>query len=217
MHQPTALLATILAATAAAHPSAQSAHAGTLFQGNSIVIQPHNTSHHPADATIWAANFYCYMTEKGYFSFGWWLPANATSTHEHCTPDSKEFDWYEYSNEGSCNGSTCRVHAINYHNDGSTLPDIDTHYVAGLVDVGDGVMGSLAVSYFDEDGGAFGVGTRRILSKSDSEKEIDECHTAFRTLKKLQTKHKLPLPFKIEDPCGNRLGYESVQKVFSDL
>jgi hypothetical protein len=42
-----------------------------LFHGTSVVIIPSNETSAPGNSTILAANFFCYMGEKGYFSFGW--------------------------------------------------------------------------------------------------------------------------------------------------
>jgi len=49
---------------------------GQIFQGNSIMIVPSKTSHHPADASFTASNFYCYFTPRGYLSFGWYVLAD---------------------------------------------------------------------------------------------------------------------------------------------
>jgi len=45
-----------------------------LFHGTSLVILLSNSSSSPADSTILAANFFCYMVDNGYLSFGWYLP-----------------------------------------------------------------------------------------------------------------------------------------------
>lgn len=43
-----------------------------LFHGTTAVIMPSNETFSPAGSTILAANFFCYMTDVGYFSFGWY-------------------------------------------------------------------------------------------------------------------------------------------------
>lgn len=57
-----------LAASAAALVSAEKP---VLFHGTSIVIIPSSETSSPANSTLRAANFYCYMADQGYFSFGW--------------------------------------------------------------------------------------------------------------------------------------------------
>jgi len=47
--------------------------AGNIFQGNSIMIIPSNTSTYPGDASFTASNFYCYVADEGYLSFGWYV------------------------------------------------------------------------------------------------------------------------------------------------
>jgi hypothetical protein len=42
-----------------------------LFHGTSVVIIPSNETSAPENSTVLAANFFCYMGDKGYFSFGW--------------------------------------------------------------------------------------------------------------------------------------------------
>ena len=58
-----ALLATAASASTADQPA--------LFHGTSVVIIPSNETSSPVNSTVRAANFFCYMAEEGYFSFGW--------------------------------------------------------------------------------------------------------------------------------------------------
>lgn len=58
-------------ALAAAASAVVSAEQPVLFHGTSIVILPTNGTSSPANSTLKAANFYCYMADQGYFSFGW--------------------------------------------------------------------------------------------------------------------------------------------------
>jgi len=79
---------------------------------------------------------------------------------------------------------------------------MDVDYVAALVDVGKGKLGDLAVSYFDEKYGGYGVGTRRFLSAGGvGSDEHKECEGAFQTLQELQAAKRLSLPFELDDPC----------------
>ncbi|ORY58746.1 uncharacterized protein BCR38DRAFT_489105 [Pseudomassariella vexata] len=189
-------LGSLAAAAAAAGP--------TLFQGNSVIITP-SSSQYPSDATFKTSNFYCYASEKGYLSFGWWLPAEpGRMNHTHCKPRSDSYDWYEYSIAGDCTLTECRVTAMNYRASDQDKPAFQEHYIARMLDVGDGTLGDLALSYFDRRDGAFAVGTRRVLGgvgASASEKETRACNDAFQTLSELQVERKLSLSFMLENPC----------------
>lgn len=97
---------------------------------------------------------------------------------------------------------------------------MDVDYVAGLVDVGRGNMGNLAVSYFDKNYGGFGIGTRRFLSETEEDMDdddIEECHAAYRTLVQLQKKHKIPLAFELKNPCPRRFTSGDNQYPLGDL
>ncbi|KAK4449033.1 hypothetical protein QBC34DRAFT_463613 [Podospora aff. communis PSN243] len=177
--------------------------ANDLFQGNSILIRPSETSVYPKDANITSAHFYSYITDEGYFSFGWWLDATPTTNFTRCSP-TQEYDWYEYSSSGGCNTTTgvCTVHALNYPAGAPTTADIDTNYVAWLVTVGQEAIGNLAVSYFDEAQGTFAVGSRRYLSGPGLGRDEGlECKQAYERLVGIQGQWNLPLKFKLTDPC----------------
>jgi len=143
-----------------------------------------------------------------------WLPTDNTGNgHKHCGPRPKSIDWFEYSTAGDCKDGVCRVHAVNYdaadqkHHD--RKPAFSVDYVARLIDVGPGHLGDLAVSYFDEDGGGYGVGTRRWLSGEGAnadEDDTDECHDAFRSLEKLVRDKQLgdELKLRLVNPCAPR-------------
>ena len=63
-------------------------------------------------------------------------------------------------------------------------------------------MGNLAVSYFDEEYGGYGVGTRRFLSGAGADDdELAECNEAFQTLSELHEEHKLDLKLTLKNPC----------------
>ena len=55
----------------ASTPALPRAVGQSIFQGNSVIIVPSNTSRYPGDASYRASNFYCYATPRGYLSFGW--------------------------------------------------------------------------------------------------------------------------------------------------
>jgi len=53
--------------------SASSAQQPALFHGTSVGIVPGDDTSSLANITVLGANFFCYMAEQGYFSFGWYL------------------------------------------------------------------------------------------------------------------------------------------------
>ena len=80
--------------------------------------------------------------------------------------------------------------------------DIDTNYVAWLVNIGSRAIGNLAVSYFDEAQGTFAVGSRRYISGPGlGADEGKECLQSFETLQRIQKQWKLPLKFNLTNPC----------------
>lgn len=99
---------------------------------------------------------------------------------------------------------------------GGGAPAFQERYVARILDVGDGRLGDLALSYFDKPGGGFAVGTRRVLSPTpaaaaggareasatSTAAELKACHDAFGTFVQLQDARQIPLNFTLENPCG---------------
>lgn len=106
---------------------------------------------------------------------------------------------------------------------GGGAPAFQERYVARILDVGDGRLGDLALSYFDKPGGGFAVGTRRVLSPAPAPAaaggvreasapssaaaapgpaELKACHDAFGTFVQLQDARQIPLNFTLENPCG---------------
>ncbi|KAN0073442.1 hypothetical protein V8E54_008662 [Elaphomyces granulatus] len=176
-----------------------------LFHGSAVVIFPSYESSQPKNSTFVAANFFSYAGPTGYFSFGWWLPAVPGTNSDHCTPNSDidEVGWYEYTTSGGCNDTTCHVHVLNYLVSNQTTPDIDEDYIAMALDIANGAThGQLALSYFDTEGGGFGVASRKVLSGEDADKAATrDCHDAFMTLVKLKAKWDVPLAFELKNPC----------------
>lgn len=43
-----------------------------IFHGTSIIISPNHKTGHLADTFAQTANFYCFVTPKGYLSFRWY-------------------------------------------------------------------------------------------------------------------------------------------------
>ncbi|EED21576.1 hypothetical protein TSTA_088120 [Talaromyces stipitatus ATCC 10500] len=183
--------------------------AQVLFHGTSVIISPFNGSDHPRDSSFHTANFYCYATPTGYFSFGWWLPAKPGTDTSRCSPDAglDSIDWFEYTTSGGCGATTCKVHAVNYMLNNTRSPLIDVDYFAVSLDIANGEPhGQLALSYFDQPGGAYAVGSREILSGGISDhRQAKECELAFKTLSKIYAEYEAPLTFDLKDPCKKGL------------
>jgi len=134
---------------------------------------------------------------------GWhdrWLPAVPGANYSHCDPGSSRFDWYEVTTTFTCNETGCRAHILNYN--ASSELAFEDDYALSALDLGNGNLGQLGLSYFDKEGGGYAIGTRRVLSeRASGRREVHECLKAIRTLQKLQTEQGLRLPFKLEDIC----------------
>ncbi|KAK3290155.1 uncharacterized protein B0H64DRAFT_453125 [Chaetomium fimeti] len=104
-----------LVAFAAAAATVASAEQPVLFHGTSVVILPSNGTSSPSKSTLKAANFYCYMTDQGYFSFGWWVNPSPAANTSHCTPDSPNYHWYEFATLQGCDSGagTCEFSTQN--------------------------------------------------------------------------------------------------------
>lgn len=134
-----------------------------------------------------------------------WLPAKPEADASHCSPNARldDIDWFEYTTSGGCGATTCRVHAVNYMVNDTKSPFIDVDYFAVSLDLANGnPHGQLALSYFDQPGGAFAVGSREILSGGSDDRRLDkECDLAFETLAKIYAEHDVPLTFDLKNPC----------------
>ena len=98
-------LAWVLFAGLATFGGTQDISSRQIFHGSSVMIYPDYANGEPSNATFVSANFYCYFTLEGYFSFGWsghrsirthhimtlyrWLPAVPGAGNSHCAPDSR--------------------------------------------------------------------------------------------------------------------------------
>ena len=72
------------------------------------------------------------------------------------------------------------------------------------LDLGNGKLGELGLSYFDKAGGGYAVGTRRTLNEEDtSPQNARDCQDAFLTFKDIQKERGLKLPFELTDACRN--------------
>jgi hypothetical protein len=140
-----------------------------------------------------------------------WLDAVPGSNHSHCTPRSSEFDWYEYTTAFNCSQSGCRTHAINFLASNPEHPDFEEDYVLAALDLGNGKMGELGLSYFDKPGGGYAVGTRRSLVERGGNSQLtSDCHDAFQTFKDVKEKFNLDLEFDLINVCPSS-GKEAFQ------
>ncbi|EPE24599.1 hypothetical protein GLAREA_08452 [Glarea lozoyensis ATCC 20868] len=180
-----------------------------LFHGTSVVIIPSNETSDPGNSTILAANFFCYMGEKGYFSFGWWIPPSLSANTSHCVPTSHTFHWYEHAHLQSCTPSSCTYITQNYpvripsHAKGIPLPPNPVDYTIKALDIGNGDYGKMAVSYIDDadtELRVYGIGTREILGG-------EKCREALGTLEWVLQRWKPDLGFELVDICGEERGF----------
>lgn len=117
-------------------------------------------------------------------------------------PRPSSYDWYEYTTATSCGASGCRVHAINYLSSQPHKPYFEEEYVLAALDLGNGRLGELGLSYFDKAGGGYAVGTRRTLNEEDAgPQNTRDCQDAFLTFKDIQQERELELPFELAYAC----------------
>ncbi|KAI0597591.1 hypothetical protein F4775DRAFT_602604 [Biscogniauxia sp. FL1348] len=204
------------AAVASASTPASLSVSPALFHGTSVVILPDSESPSPTKSRLSAANFFCYMTDRGYFSFGWWVPADAQGNTTHCRPDSDAFHWYEHASLSSCDAEagTCTylTRNVGVRRPASPFPDRPLEYVIRPLDLGNGRYGQMAISWIDDgDVRVYGIGTRRVLSgigmageegsKDDSD-DAESCAQALETLRRIRGEYGVKLGFKLVDICG---------------
>jgi len=83
------------------------------------------------------------------------------------------------------------------------VPAFEEDYVLAALNIGNGALGRLGLSYFDKEGGGYAVGTRRILSDVTADKyEVEECSKALRNFRLLEKKRGLDLPFSLVSLCS---------------
>ena len=91
---------------------------------------------------------------------------------------------------------------MNYFTDDTEKPYFEEEYVLAALDLGNGKLGELGLSYFDKLGGGYAVGTRRSLNADSSDpQQIRDCNDAFLTFKDLEKGQQLELPFALTNPC----------------
>ncbi|PLB45026.1 hypothetical protein P170DRAFT_479554 [Aspergillus steynii IBT 23096] len=179
-----------------------------LFNGAALINHPNWTSQHPRDSTLEGANFFSYVTDKGYLSFGWWLKPSSDTDYSHCKPDSSDFMWYEWSDKMyGCDDEGCKAHVVNYLVANNSEPSFETDYVFGVANLAAPELGSLSKSYFDEKQGASAVATRHVLSTAAT--TASDCCKALKTLRGVQNKYKIKLDFELVDICPQQKTVDS--------
>ncbi|KAM7189010.1 hypothetical protein V8F20_010313 [Naviculisporaceae sp. PSN 640] len=167
-----------------------SAQHPVIFHGTSVIISPgsgsgsksssHETpvSSSGSGPSLRAANFFCYMTEEAYFSFGWWVtPTLHRNDNEtsHCRPDSSTYHWYEFASKISSTSSEVTFLTQNVAVRKPRAPNRGGHgarpipypegkkvrYTIRPVDIGDhhgeGGLGQMAVSWIEADKDGDGI------------------------------------------------------------
>lgn len=82
-------------------------------------------------------------------------------------------------------------------------PVFETDYRLAALDLGNGEMGRLGLSFFDEEGGAHAVGTRRVLSNANADaSDTEDCQEAFGSLRQIQRDKEVDLAFTMINPCA---------------
>lgn len=77
-------------------------------------------------------------------------------------------------------------------------------YIATTVKVGDVPESNLALSYFDEKNGAYGVGSRDLLSGNNTDAATTkQCQEAFATLQYVKKTYNPPINFELVNPCSS--------------
>jgi hypothetical protein len=87
----------------------------------------------------------------------------------------------------------------------TSVPYFEDDYVLAALDLGNGRLGELGLSYFDKPGGGYAVGTRRTLDEDPVDLwTVNDCHDAFHTLSSIREKYDLNLSFSLENNCPAR-------------
>ena len=90
----------------------------------------------------------------------------------------------------------------NYNASHPEVPDFEDDYILAALDLGNGELGQLGLSYFDKPNGAYAVGTRQVLSATGTATElVRDCHDALATMSKVRDTYSLDLPFNLENIC----------------
>ena len=91
----------------------------------------------------------------------------------------------------------------NFQPSDAINPVFEADYRLAALDLGNGEMGRLGLSFFDEEGGAHAVGTRRVLSKVNADaSDTEDCQEAFGSLSQIQRDKEVDLAFTMINPCA---------------
>ncbi|KAI0885795.1 uncharacterized protein GGS22DRAFT_188083 [Annulohypoxylon maeteangense] len=188
-------------ATASTHP--------VIFHGTSVLTFPSDDVSSSVSHTKRATEFFSYMTEKGYFSFGWWVSADGNGDTSHFQPDLDSFHWLELAVTKSCDEETgnCLYRVQNVpirQPDDMSLLGVSGRSLKYVVQpplFGERDSDRVALTYIDGDGVRIhGVGTRQKLS--DEKRTAKECQNALRTLKRYYEINDVDLGFEIRHICA---------------
>ncbi|KAI0108421.1 hypothetical protein F4814DRAFT_427906 [Daldinia grandis] len=181
-----------------------------LFHATSVVETSSNGAW--ADYTICPADYFSYMTEKGFFSFGWWGLRSNMGSVTYFTQDADPFHWFELGERESCDSvsgaclySTQNI-PIRFENHAQPPPcaPMPLKYIERSLNLGDDNDDGedrVELTYTDDDGvQAQGLSIRRKLSGDPRVAGI--CHKALRILKQLYEQHDIDLGFEIGNLCA---------------
>ncbi|KAI1211596.1 uncharacterized protein F4807DRAFT_395845 [Annulohypoxylon truncatum] len=180
-----------------------------IFHGTFVFTLPSEDVSSPASDTKRATDSFSYMTDKGYFSFGWWIPADSNGNTSHCQSDSDSFHWLELAETKSCDEETgdCLYHVQNVpirQSDDVKLLGLSgrsLEYVIRPAVFKNGDSDQVALTYVDGDGVRIhGAGTTQKLS--GKKRTARECQKALRTLKRYYEINDIDLGFEIRNICA---------------
>ncbi|KAI1806761.1 hypothetical protein F4811DRAFT_100844 [Daldinia bambusicola] len=163
-----------------------------------------------ADHTICPADYFSYVTDKGFFSFGWWgLRSNRGNNGTYFAPDAEPFHWFELGERESCDRATetCLYRTQNVpvrfekHAQPPPCAPMPLKYIEGPLGPGDKGEDRVELTYIDNDEvQAQGSSTRRKLSGDPHVAKT--CNEVLRILKRLYEQHDIDLGFEIGNPCA---------------
>ncbi|KAK6951140.1 hypothetical protein Daesc_007670 [Daldinia eschscholtzii] len=164
-----------------------------------------------ADHPICPSDYFSYVTDKGFFRFGWWGHGGSNRGNGmYFTPDADPFHWFELGERESCDGATgtCLYSTQNVPIRLENYPPppcapLPLKYIEQpLSSAGDDGEDRVELAYIDDDGGvqAQGFSTRRKLSGDP--RVAGMCNKALRILKQLYEQHDIDLGFEIGNPCA---------------
>ncbi|KAI2627346.1 hypothetical protein GGS26DRAFT_137709 [Hypomontagnella submonticulosa] len=176
-----------------------------LFHGTSTFIFPRSNV---SSNSTYTADFFCYMTERGYLSFGWWMLESDNSSSSQRHPDMDSFHWLELGESGSCNdkGKFCLYRTRNIlvwepdDLEPVPFPRSPMQTIAQSPSLWRERYDQITLTYMDGDGvQAHGVGTSQMLGGEP--RTVGECHKVLRILKRAYETYDIDLGFEIGDPC----------------